>query len=59
MYAIGVVASPNSYVFFPSTTLGAAVTADTTASNIISIQPLQSGTAGTIQVDNLRVEALN
>ena len=58
-YATGIVASPNSFVFFPSTTLGSAVTADTTAANIISIQPLQSGTAGTVQVDLLRVEALN
>jgi len=53
------VASPNSIYFLPSGAAAAPVTADTTAANIISIQPLQSGTAGTVTVDHLRVEAVN
>jgi hypothetical protein len=55
----GLVASPNSIYFMPSGAAGAPVTADTTAANIVSIQPLQSGTAGTVTVDHLRVESLN
>jgi hypothetical protein len=42
-------------------TAGAATSAslDLTAANIVSVQALQSGTAGTIQVQQLCVEALN
>ena len=42
-------------------TAGAATSAalDLTAANIVSVQALQSGTAGTIQVQSLVVEALN
>lgn len=58
-FDIGLIASPNSIYLAPSGALAAAVTADTTAANIVSIQPLQSGTAGSVQVDDLRVEALN
>ncbi len=42
-------------------TAGAAVSAalDLTAANIVSVQVLQSGTAGTIQVQSMLVESLN
>lgn len=42
-------------------TAGAAASAglDLTAANIVSIQALQSGTAGTIQIQQMQVEALN
>ena len=57
---IGLIASSlASPMMMPTGAAAAAVTADTTASNIISIQPLQSGTAGTVTVDWLQVEALN
>jgi hypothetical protein len=46
-------------MMIPTGAAGAAVTADTTAANIVSIQPLQSGTAGTVTVDWMSVEALN
>jgi len=54
-----VVASTLQPMMIPT---GAAVPSaglDLTASNIVSIQPLQSGTAGTITVEELRVIALN
>jgi hypothetical protein len=59
IFDIGVVASPNSILFLPSAAAAVAVTADTTAANIVSIQPLQSGTVGTVTIDWLQVEALN
>jgi hypothetical protein len=37
----------------------ASASLDLTAANIVSVQALQSGTAGTIQVQSLLVEALN
>lgn len=46
-------------MMMPTGAAGAAVTADTTAANIVSIQPLQSGSAGTVTVDWLQVESLN
>jgi hypothetical protein len=55
----GLVASPNSFYFFPSGAAAAPVTVDTTVANIVSVQPLQSGTAGTVVVDWMQVEALN
>lgn len=59
LYDVGIIASPNFIHFMPSGAAGAAVTADTTAANIVSIQPLNSGTASTVTVDWLQVEALN
>lgn len=59
LFDAGLVASPNTIYFAPAGVVGASVASDTTAANIISIQPLQSGTAGTVLVDDLRVEALN
>lgn len=59
IHDIGLIASANSIMMMPTGAAGAAVTADTTAANIVSIQPLQSGTAGTVTVDWLQVEALN
>lgn len=59
LFDVGIVASPNMIYFFPSAAAAAAVTADTTAANIISIQPLQSGANSTVTVDWLQVEALN
>jgi hypothetical protein len=59
IHDIGLIASANSIMMLPTGAAAAAVTADTTAANIISIQPLQSGTAGTVTVDWLQVEALN
>ena len=56
---VGLLASPGFISMLPTGAAAAAVTADTTAANIISIQPLQSGTAGTVTVDTLLVEALN
>jgi hypothetical protein len=58
-FDVGLVASPNFIYFAPSGVVSAAVTADTTAANIISVQPLQSGTAGTVIVDDLEVIAMN
>jgi hypothetical protein len=60
LFDIGLIAaSLASPMMMPTGAAGAAVTADTTAANIVSIQPLQSGTAGTVTVDWLQVEALN
>lgn len=59
LFDIGLIASPNSIYMMPSGAAGAPVTVDTTAALIPSIQPLQSGTAGTVTVDWLQVEALN
>lgn len=59
IHDIGLIASANSIMMMPTGAAAAAVTADTTAANIVSIQPLQSGTAGTVTVDTLLVEALN
>lgn len=59
IHDIGLIASANSIMMLPTAAAAAPVTADTTAANIVSIQPLQSGTAGTVTVDWLQVEALN
>lgn len=59
LWDVGIMASPNFIMMMPTGAAGAGVTADTTAANIVSIQPLQSGTASTVTVDWLQVEALN
>jgi hypothetical protein len=59
IHDIGLIASANSIMMLPTGAAAAPVAADTTAANIVSIQPLQSGTAGTVTVDWLQVEALN
>jgi hypothetical protein len=46
-------------MMLPTGALRPLFASDTTAANIVSIQPLQSGTAGTVTVDWLQVEALN
>jgi hypothetical protein len=56
---VGIIASPNFIMMMPTGAAAVGVASDTTAANIISIQPLQSGTAGTVTVDWLQVEALN
>ena len=56
---VGIVASPNFIDFAPAGVVIAGVTADTTASNIVSVQALQSAANSTLIVDWLQVEALN
>ena len=46
-------------ILIPTAGTAASAGIDLTASNIVSIQCLQSGTAGTIQCQQLNVEALN
>lgn len=46
-------------ILIPTAGAAASAALDLTASNIVSVQVLQSGTAGTIQCQSLRVEALN
>jgi hypothetical protein len=46
-------------IFIPTAGAAASGALDLTAANIVSIQCLQSGTAGTIQVQQMQVEALN
>jgi len=55
----GVIASTLQPMMIPTTGAAASGSLDLTAANIISIQPLQSGTAGTITVEALRVTSLN
>jgi hypothetical protein len=46
-------------MMIPTSAAAASASLDLTAANIVSIQPLQSGTAGTITVEELKVTALN
>ena len=46
-------------ILIPTAGTAASAALDLTAANIVSIQVLQSGTAGTIQVQSMSVEALN
>jgi hypothetical protein len=46
-------------IMIPTAGAAASAALDLTAANIVSVQALQSGTAGTIQVQSLLVEALN
>lgn len=46
-------------IMIPTAGAAASASLDLTASNIVSVQVLQSGTAGTIQTQYLLVEALN
>jgi hypothetical protein len=46
-------------ILIPTAGAAASAALDLTAANIVSVQALQSGTAGTIQVQQLQVEALN
>lgn len=55
----GVIASTLQPMMIPTTGAAASASLDLTAANIVSIQPLQSGTAGTITVEELKVTALN
>jgi len=55
----GVIASTLQPMMIPTTGAAASASLDLTLANIVSIQPLQSGTAGTITVEELKVTALN
>jgi hypothetical protein len=55
----GVIASTLQPMMIPTSAAAASASLDLTAANIVSIQPLQSGTAGTITVEELKVTALN
>lgn len=46
-------------ILIPTAGAAASASLDLTAANIVSVQALQSGTAGTIQVQELKVIALN
>lgn len=46
-------------ILIPTAGAAASASLDLTAANIVSVQALQSGTAGTIQVQELKVFALN
>jgi hypothetical protein len=46
-------------ILIPTAGAAASAALDLTAANIVSVQVLQSGTAGTIQVQEMQVEALN
>ena len=46
-------------ILYPTAGAAASAALDLTAANIVSVQCLQSGTAGTIQCQSLLVEALN
>ena len=46
-------------ILIPTAGAAASAALDLTAANIVSVQALQSGTAGTIQVQSMSVEALN
>lgn len=55
----GVIAGTLQPMMIPTTGAAASAALDLTAANIVSIQPLQSGTAGTITVEELKVTSLN
>jgi hypothetical protein len=53
------IASTLNPILVPTAGAAASAALDLTAANIVSVQVLQSGTAGTIQVQQMLVEALN
>jgi hypothetical protein len=55
----GIIAGTLSPLMIPSAGAAPSAALDLTAANIVSVQVLQSGTAGTIQVQSMQVEALN
>lgn len=55
----GIIASTLQPIMIPTAGAAPSAALDLTAANIVSIQCLQSGTAGTIQVQQMQVEALN
>lgn len=59
LFDVGMVASPNFNYGFPQLGAAASGALDLTQAFIVSIQALQSGTAGTIQAQELKVTALN
>lgn len=54
-----IIASTLQPILFPTAGAAASAALDLTAANIVSLQVLQSGTAGTIQVQQLEVVAMN
>ena len=54
-----IIGSTLNPILIPSAGAAASASLDLTAANIVSVQVLQSGTAGTIQCQSLVVEALN
>ena len=54
-----IIAATLNPILIPTAGAAASAALDLTASNIVSVQVLQSGTAGTIQCQSLVVEALN
>lgn len=59
VFDVALVASPNFNYMYPKAGAAASASLDLTAANIVSIQALQSGTAGTVQAQDLRVFSLN
>lgn len=59
MFDIGLIASANTNMLFPKAGAAASAALDLTAAFIPSWQWLQSGTAGSVQVQELKVIALN
>jgi hypothetical protein len=59
IFDVALVASPNFNYFFPKAGAAASAGLDLTAANIVSVQVLQSGTAATVQCQELKVIALN
>lgn len=55
----GVIASTLQPIMYPLAGAAASASLDLTAANIVSVQALQSGTAGTVQVQQMQVIALN
>jgi hypothetical protein len=54
-----IIATTLNPILIPTAGAAASAALDLTAANIVSVQALQSGTAGTIQVQSMLVEALN
>lgn len=54
-----IIGSTLNPILIPTAGAAASASLDLTAANIVSVQALQSGTAGTIQVQQMSVEALN
>lgn len=54
-----IIANTLQPIMVPTAGAAASAALDLTAANIVSVQVLQSGTAGTIQVQQMQVEALN
>lgn len=54
-----IIASTLQPILFPTAGAAASGSLDLTAANIVSVQVLQSGTAGTIQIQQMKVVAMN